>query len=146
MEDDCVFLDTFRNEVLDDFLSRGWYRSLSVGCMFTEDTVVINGVTYPVYWIRYNVGSIVLSSSQKALPKLQNEVFYFNYFVFKAILYEQPNPENSQLHFWRFVSNSKKRLVLFCQTFLRHFTHIERSALSIFSAALLHGIVFKILI
>ncbi len=45
MEEDFKFSDTFKNDVLDDFLSRGWYRSLSVGCMFKEDNIVIKGVT-----------------------------------------------------------------------------------------------------
>ena len=40
-----MFLETFKDDVLDDYLAKGWYRSLSLGCMFTEDNVAINGVT-----------------------------------------------------------------------------------------------------
>lgn len=78
-----MFLDTFKNDVLDDFHSRGWYRSLSVGCMFTEDNVVINDVRYSVYWIRYNVGSIVLSSSQKRLMNTVRSKYSISYEPFR---------------------------------------------------------------
>ena len=67
MDEDFAFLDTFKNDVLDDYLARGWYRSLHVGCMFTTDNILINDTAYPVYWIRYNVPSVVLSRKQKSL-------------------------------------------------------------------------------
>jgi leucyl-tRNA---protein transferase len=82
MEEDYKFLDTFKNEVLDYFLARGWYRSLSVGCMFTEENVVINDVRYSVYWIRYNVASMVLSSSQKRLMNMVRSKYSIGYETF----------------------------------------------------------------
>jgi len=55
---DFEFPDTIKGDVLDNFLSRGWFR---IGSMiYTVDHAVFEKKLYPVYWLRYNVKRINL--------------------------------------------------------------------------------------
>ena len=48
-----------KGEILDDYLSRGWFRCGSM--MHTVDCVTLDvRKTYPVYWLRYKVDAIQL--------------------------------------------------------------------------------------
>ena len=55
---DFEFHNTIKGDVLDNFLSRGWFR---IGSMiYTVDSTVFGKKLYPVYWLRYNVKKVNL--------------------------------------------------------------------------------------
>ena len=55
---DFEFPNTIKGDVLDNFLSRGWFR---IGSMiYTVDSTVFGKKLYPVYWLRYNVKKVNL--------------------------------------------------------------------------------------
>ena len=55
---DFEFPDTIKGGVLDNFLSRGWFR---IGSMvYTVDRAMFGKKLYPVYWLRYSVKKVNL--------------------------------------------------------------------------------------
>jgi len=63
-----------KGEVLDMYLSAGWYRYGNK--IFTIDFFTENEKLYQVYWLRYNVLKLKLSDSNK---KILNKNKLFNY-------------------------------------------------------------------
>jgi arginyl-tRNA--protein-N-Asp/Glu arginylyltransferase len=63
--DDVDILPSVKGAVLDDYLSRGWFR---IGCMmYTTDVTTIGNKQYPVYWLRYNVQKAHLCKKNRKL-------------------------------------------------------------------------------
>lgn len=63
--DDVHILPTIKGAVLDDYLSRGWFR---ISCMiYTTDYTTIGNKKYPVYWLRYNVKEVSLCTKNRKL-------------------------------------------------------------------------------
>lgn len=62
---DYDFPHAVKGEVLDDYLSRGWFRT---GCMiYTIDSTTIGEISLPVYWLRYNVNKVRLCKKNRQL-------------------------------------------------------------------------------
>ena len=69
---DVHFLTEVKDDVLDRYLAKGWYR---MGLyIFTTHSLQPTGDdnSYPVFWLRYEVGKVRLSRSSRALIKLTN--------------------------------------------------------------------------
>lgn len=61
----AIRLPAVKGEILDQFLSKGWYRYGSN--VFTTNFLEHNEAKYLVHWIRYDMPNITLSPKQKEL-------------------------------------------------------------------------------
>ncbi len=70
MNEDAHLLPSIKNEVLDTYLSFGWYRGGRL--IFTTHTLepYRDGIKFRVFWLRYLVAKVHFSSTIKKLIKL----------------------------------------------------------------------------
>jgi arginine-tRNA-protein transferase len=56
---------------LDDYLYRGWFRMGQT--IFTTDFIPVNGLIYPVYWLRFPVQEVSYGKKQKRLMAINRD-------------------------------------------------------------------------
>jgi arginine-tRNA-protein transferase len=66
--------ESIKNEILDQYLEKGWYR---IGSEIFTTNITPNGLDWvSVYWARYDVNQIQLSKSSKQLLKKANSLSF----------------------------------------------------------------------
>jgi arginine-tRNA-protein transferase len=65
MIDDILFPEHLTGKQLDDYLGRGWFRMGQT--IFTSDSVLLEGIIYPVHWLRINLQKLKYGKSQRKL-------------------------------------------------------------------------------
>ena len=84
MEEELFLPSEYKGDVLDFFLSKGWFRALSYGVMFTTSHLEKEEVQVPVHWLRYDVSKFHYGSSQRRLlKKNQKEGFKVTFETFR---------------------------------------------------------------
>lgn len=91
MVDDIRSIQSIKNEILDKYLSYGWYRMGHL--IFTTHALEPhnNGVLYPVFWLRYLVYNVKMSTKNFQLIN-KNKKFKISYRQFSL------TEELEQLH------------------------------------------------
>jgi hypothetical protein len=84
--DDYLPLESINEEVLDKYLSDGYYRMHQ--SIFTTDAIFLNEMWLPVFWLRVDVHRLALSATAQKIAKMNSR---FSVSVAPAVIDDEIN-------------------------------------------------------
>jgi arginine-tRNA-protein transferase len=84
--DDYLPLETINEELLDKYLSDGYYRMHQ--SIFTTDAIFLNEMWLPVFWLRVDLHRLVLSATAQKIVKMNSR---FSVSVAPAVIDDEIN-------------------------------------------------------